>query len=72
MLNFKGSFTPRDFVTNVTLTGKKGMQPILPITVNVKQIKAAAGQGHGDGVAWCEQVLRLICAERKCKQKRQF
>ena len=33
-----------------------GMQPILPVTVPVKNIKGAACQRYGDGDAidWCE------------------
>ena len=35
--------------TGVTLTGKMGMQPILPVTVTVKKTKGAARQHCGDG-----------------------
>ena len=33
-----------------------GLQPILPITVPIKNIKGATRQhyGDGDGIAWCE------------------
>ena len=39
--------------------GKKGMRPILPVTVPVKKIKGAARQCYsdGDGVVWYEQTL---------------
>ena len=59
----KGSFTPSDCVTvtvtNVTLTGKMGVQPILSVTVPVKKIKGATRKcyGDGDGVVRCEQAL---------------
>ena len=50
---FKGSFTSSDYVM---LTGKMGMQPILPITVTVKKIKGTARQCYGDDdrVVQCE------------------
>ena len=49
----KGSFTPSNYVA---LTGKMGMQPILPITVTVKKIKGAIHQCYGDsdGFTQCE------------------
>ena len=55
----KGLFTPNDSVTNVTLTGKMDMHPILPVTVPVKKIKGTARQcyGDGDGVVRCEQTF---------------
>ena len=39
-----------------------GMQPILTITVPVKQIKDAAAQRYddGEGVVWCEQTLNQL------------
>ena len=44
-------FTPSDSVTvtatNVKLTDKMGMQPILPITLPVKKINGAAHQCNG-------------------------
>ena len=57
----KGSFTPSDPFTNVTLMGKIGMQPILPITVTVKKMEGTAHQCYGDadGVIRCEQALRV-------------
>ena len=60
----KGLFTLNDSVTNVTLTGKMGMQPILPVTVPIKKIKGATHQcyGDGDGVVRCEQTFSsLLC-----------
>ena len=39
--------------TNVTLTGKMGMQPILPI----KKVKGAARLHYGDVVDRCEQTI---------------
>ena len=58
----KGSFTPSDSVTNVTLMGKMGTQPILPVTVSIKKIKGAARQCYGDGdrVVQCEQTLTML------------
>ena len=62
----QGSFTPSASipvtVRNVTLMGKIGMQPILPITVPVKKIKGATRQcfGDGDGVIRCEQAFQLV------------
>ena len=57
----KGLFTPSDSVTitNVTLTGKMGMQTILPSTASVNKIKVVTCQcyGDGDGVVRCEQTL---------------
>ena len=37
-----------------------GMQPILPITVNVEKIKGATRQHYSDGdrVIWCEQTFK--------------
>ena len=63
----KGLFTPSDSVSNVTLTGKMGMQTILPITVPMKKIKGAVGQCYsdGDGVVRCEQALRMIVTARQ-------
>ena len=57
----KGSFTPSDSVTNIILTGKIGVQPILSVTVSVKKIKGAARQRYGDsnGVVRCEQTLTV-------------
>ena len=45
-------------VTNITLTGKMGMQPILPVTMPIKKIKVATRQCYGDadGVVRCEQT----------------
>ena len=59
---YKGSFTPSDYitvtVTDITLRGKMGMQPILPVTVPVKKIKGASRQCSvycdGDEVLWCK------------------
>ena len=42
---------------NVTLTGKMGMQQILPVTLPVKKIKGAARQHYGNGVVRCEQTF---------------
>ena len=57
----KGSFTQSDSVTvtNVTLTGKMGMKPILLIALSIQKIKGAALQCYGDcdGVVWCEQTF---------------
>ena len=39
-------FHRRVNVTNATLTGKIGTQPILPITVTVRKIKGAARQNY--------------------------
>ena len=63
----KGSFTPSDSVSNVTLTGKMGMQTILPLTVPIKKIKGAAGQCYSDddGVGRCEQDLKIIVTARQ-------
>ena len=44
----KGLFIPSVNVSNATLTGKMGMQPILPITVSVRKIKGAAHQHYVD------------------------
>ena len=60
-MGLSGLFTPSDSVTNVTLTGRVGMEPILPITVPVKKIKNAARQrlSDADRVALCKQAFRL-------------
>ena len=48
-------------ILNVTLTGKVGMQPILPNTVPIKKIKGVTHQQYGDsrGVLRCEQTLTI-------------
>ena len=43
----KGLFTPSDPIADpITLMGKMGMQPILPIIVLVKKIKGVARQRY--------------------------
>ena len=41
-----------------------GMQPIMPITVPIKNVKGAArkryGDGDGDGVVWCEWAFNNV------------
>ena len=37
------------------------MQPIVPVTLPVKNIEGAACQLYGDRVVWCEQTLRHAC-----------
>ena len=41
---FKGSFRPNNPLTNATLMGKMGIQPILLVTMPVKKIKGVASQ----------------------------
>ena len=50
------------------LMSKMSVQPILPITVLVREIKDAACQrrGDGDGVARCEETFNLF--DVTCKQ----
>ena len=45
--------------SHVTLKGKMGMQPILPVTLPVKKIKGAARQYYGDDdrAIWCKQTF---------------
>ena len=54
--NHKGLFTPSDSVTvtvtDIMLTDKIGMQPILAVTVPVKKIKGAAHQCYGDSAGF--------------------
>ena len=75
---YQGSFTLSDFPSgqrkNATLTGKMGMQPILPVTVSVIKIKGAARQRYVDsdvtvtlGVNW-----PLCCIYIGVKSEKRF
>ena len=55
-----GSFTPSESVTITVMTGKIGMQPMLPITVPVKKITTRQCYVDGDAFVWCEQTLKVI------------
>ena len=68
----KGPSTLADYAdaieTNIALTGKIDLQPILSVTVPVKKIKGAFHQCYVDsnGVAQCEQSLKVTLMQDKC------
>ena len=72
----QGSFTPSDYVTNVTLMGRMGYIPILPVTQPIKKIKGVVCQCYGDrdGVVWCERTFNVMSSadtweEMNCDKK---